>query len=75
MLMKLNSMSTKLINVRNSHISLSKKNMVNGKNIKSISIEDIKIDKRKEINYVKLTKPYKKGNSLLLWTTFWNMNI
>ena len=53
MLMKLNSMSTKLINVRNSHISLSKKNMVNGKNIKSISIEDIKIDKRKEINYVK----------------------
>ena len=56
-LMKFNSMSVKLINTRYKHISLIKKHTDNGKNIKTIPVEDIDVKSINVKKYIILNKP------------------
>ena len=55
--MKFNGMGVKLINARYQHISLIKKNIDKGKNIKTIPIEDIDFKSVNLKKYVILNKP------------------
>ena len=56
-LMKFNNMGVKLINTRYKHISFIKKNIDNGKNIKTIPVEDIDVKSINVKKYIILNKP------------------